>query len=150
MVLLSLPLYKGQTITKLADNGGSEASPGEQGSPNSRKGFRALCAISLLLRLCAFLCWKRRISGVAQYSKCRLVGSVEKKWKKESERDGRNCRGLWYMKQCRIWNRLGSVLGKKRRKLDGKSGFGAYGMFKWFRNMSNTIQNIKTKDFKWE
>ena len=35
MIFLSLPLYKGQTITTLAENG--------------RKGFRALCAISLLL-----------------------------------------------------------------------------------------------------
>ena len=33
MVFLSLPLYKGQTITKLAENG--------------RKGFRALCAMVL-------------------------------------------------------------------------------------------------------
>ena len=33
MVFLSLPLYKGQTITKLADNG--------------RKGFRAFCAMVL-------------------------------------------------------------------------------------------------------
>ena len=31
MVFLSLPLYKGQTITTLAEN--------------SRKGFRALCAM---------------------------------------------------------------------------------------------------------
>ena len=33
MVFLSLPLYKGQTITTLAENG--------------RKGFRALCAMVL-------------------------------------------------------------------------------------------------------
>ena len=31
MVFLSLPLHKGQTVTKLAENG--------------RKGFRAFCAI---------------------------------------------------------------------------------------------------------
>ena len=33
MVFLSLPLYKGQTLTKLAEN--------------SRKGFRALCVVVL-------------------------------------------------------------------------------------------------------
>ena len=33
MVFLSLPLYKGQTMTKLAENG--------------RKGFRAFCAVVL-------------------------------------------------------------------------------------------------------
>ena len=33
MVFLSLPLYKGQTMTKLADNG--------------RKGFRAICAMAI-------------------------------------------------------------------------------------------------------
>ena len=70
--------------------------------------------------LCAFLCWKRTMNGVAQHSGCRKVRSVRRKRKKKGERDGRNCRGLWYMKQCRIWKRLGSVLGKKRRKLDGK------------------------------
>ena len=33
MVLLSLPLYKGKTIMKLAENG--------------RKGFRTFCAVAL-------------------------------------------------------------------------------------------------------
>ena len=74
---------------------------------------------------CVAMCilrWKRWMNGVAQHSKCRLVGSVrrKRKKKKESERDGRNCRGLWCMKQCRIWMRLGNAFGKKRRKLDGK------------------------------
>ena len=35
--------------------------------------------------LCAFLCWKRSMNGVAQHSKCRLVGSV---WRNVDEGEG--------------------------------------------------------------
>ena len=34
---------------------------------------------------------------------------------------------------------LGNALGKKRRELDGKSGFGVYGILKQFRNMNYSI-----------
>ena len=47
-------------------------------------------------------------------------GVCEEKEEDEGERDGLNCRGLWCMKQCRIWKRLGIAFGKKRRNLDGK------------------------------
>ena len=38
--------------------------------------------------LCAFLCRKRSINGVAQHSKCRMIGSVERRTRKVKGVDG--------------------------------------------------------------
>ena len=98
--------------------------------------------------LCALICWKKKHEWCCTALWMQTGRECAKKKKEKGERDGRNCRGLWCTKQCRIWKRLGNVFGKEKRKLDGKSGFGVCGMFKWFRNTNNTIQNIKTtKDF---
>ena len=106
------------------------------------KGCVALC-ISLLKRKHEWRCTAFYMQTGRECAK--------KKKKKKGERNGRNCRGLWCMKQCRIWKRLGDCIREEKKEVGWKKWIWSVWVLKWFRNMNNTIKNIKTtKDFGWE
>ena len=53
--------------------------------------------------LYAFLCWKRSMNGVAQHSRCRLVGSMERRISRRRRVKGMD--GI--VEVCDVWNSVG-------------------------------------------